>query len=67
MSPAPYYLNSDKLFQILSNWYRNPEGDSDLGPRHLSLLEFDLAYTTRPPQLDPCRACPSHFFKDGKF
>ena len=38
--PVPCYLNSDKLFLYLSDRYRNPEQDSNLGPKPLSLLEF---------------------------
>ena len=38
--PAPCYLNSNKLFLILRDRYRNPERDSNLGPKRLSLLEF---------------------------
>ena len=39
--PVPFYLNRDKLFIILSNHYCNPEWDSNLGPKHLSLPEFE--------------------------
>ena len=37
---SPCYVNSDKLFKILSNQYHNPERHSNLGPKSLSLLEF---------------------------
>ena len=33
--PVPCYLNSDKLFLILSIQYCNPERDSNLGPKTL--------------------------------
>ena len=36
--PAPCHLN--KLFLTLSNQYR-PEWNSNLGPKHLSILEFE--------------------------
>ena len=45
--PAPCYLNSCNLFLILSDQYCNPERDSNLGPKHLSLLEFE-AWQLRP-------------------
>ena len=37
-------MNSDKLFIILSYRYRNPERDSNLGPKRLSLLGFETWY-----------------------
>ena len=39
--PAPCYLNSKKLFIILSGQYRSPEWDLNLGPKCLSLLKFE--------------------------
>ena len=33
-------MNKDKLFLNLRDRYRSPERDSNLGPEHLSLLEF---------------------------
>ena len=38
-------------FLFLSNRYRNPERNLNLGPKAFSLLEFEIApYTTRPPR-----------------
>ena len=39
--PAACYLNRDKLFLTLSDQYHSPEQDSNLGSKHLSLLEFE--------------------------
>ena len=39
--PAPCYLNSDKVFIILSNHYRNPEWGFEPGSSSECLLEFD--------------------------
>ena len=39
--PAPGYLSSGSLFLTLSNQCRSPERDSNLGPKRLSLLEFE--------------------------
>ena len=41
--PAPCYLNSDKVFLHPCDRYRNPELDSNQGPKAFSLLEFKIA------------------------
>ena len=40
-NPAPCYLKSDKLFLILRDRYCNSKWDWNLGPKRLSLLEFE--------------------------
>ena len=38
---GPCYLNIYNLFLTLSNQYCSPEQDSNLGPKHMSLLDFE--------------------------
>ena len=54
-SPLPIYLNSDKLFLTLRDWYYSPKQDLNLGPNCLPLVEFE---TLRLRPLSHYIRCP---------